>query len=88
MTPNLYGNLVANVVTGLCGGHGVVPGGNVGEGVALFEQVSSALACRPTLCHALPHTRGPHHQGASSGVRDKMAGCMSWRPMTTRVGFR
>lgn len=26
VTPNLYGNLVANVVAGLCGGAGVVPG--------------------------------------------------------------
>ncbi len=39
VTPNLYGNLVANVVAGLCGGYGVVPGGNVGADVALFEQV-------------------------------------------------
>ncbi len=41
MTPNLYGNLVSNVVAGLCGGFGVVPGGNVGNGVAVFEQVGS-----------------------------------------------
>ena len=26
VTPNLYGNLVANVVAGLCGGAGVLPG--------------------------------------------------------------
>lgn len=26
VTPNLYGNLVSNVVAGLCGGAGVVPG--------------------------------------------------------------
>lgn len=44
VTPNLYGNLVANVVTGLCGGYGVVPGGNVGEGVALFEQGARHVA--------------------------------------------
>eukprot|EP00201_Polytomella_parva_P009887 CAMPEP_0175064446 /NCGR_PEP_ID=MMETSP0052_2-20121109/15337_1 /TAXON_ID=51329 ORGANISM="Polytomella parva, Strain SAG 63-3" /NCGR_SAMPLE_ID=MMETSP0052_2 /ASSEMBLY_ACC=CAM_ASM_000194 /LENGTH=378 /DNA_ID=CAMNT_0016330797 /DNA_START=91 /DNA_END=1227 /DNA_ORIENTATION=+ len=38
VTPNLYGNLVSNVVAGLCGGMGVCPGGNVGNGVAVFEQ--------------------------------------------------
>ena len=26
VTPNLYGNLVSNVVAGLCGGAGVLPG--------------------------------------------------------------
>ena len=48
VTPNLYGNLVANVVAGLCGGAGVCPGGNIGSGVAVFEQgarhVSADLA--------------------------------------------
>lgn len=38
VTPNLYGNLVSNVVAGLCGGAGVVPGANVGSNVAIFEQ--------------------------------------------------
>lgn len=38
VTPNLYGNLVANIVAGLCGGSGIVPGGNIGENVAIFEQ--------------------------------------------------
>ncbi|KAI8474612.1 MAG: isocitrate dehydrogenase, NAD-dependent [Monoraphidium minutum] len=48
VAPNLYGNLVANVVAGLCGGNGIVPGGNIGKDVAIFEQgaraVSSELA--------------------------------------------
>ena len=38
VTPNLYGNLVANIVAGLTGGPGVMPGANVGYGVAIFEQ--------------------------------------------------
>ena len=38
VTPNLYGNLVCNIVAGLCGGQGVCPGGNVGENIAIFEQ--------------------------------------------------
>lgn len=38
VTPNLYGNLVSNIVAGLTGGPGVMPGCNVGEGTAVFEQ--------------------------------------------------
>ncbi|KAK9810571.1 hypothetical protein WJX73_001461 [Symbiochloris irregularis] len=38
VTPNLYGNLVANVVAGITGGPGVIPGANVGDGIAIFEQ--------------------------------------------------
>lgn len=29
MTPNLYGNLVANTAAGIAGGTGVMPGGKV-----------------------------------------------------------
>lgn len=46
VTPNLYGNLVSNVVAGLCGGFGVVPGGNIGDGVAVFEQVRVRVPAR------------------------------------------
>ena len=38
VTPNLYGNIVCNVAAGLAGGAGVVPGVNVGEDIAIFEQ--------------------------------------------------
>eukprot|EP01026_Neomeris_dumetosa_P047466 TRINITY_DN40784_c1_g1_i1.p1 TRINITY_DN40784_c1_g1~~TRINITY_DN40784_c1_g1_i1.p1 ORF type:complete len:412 (+),score=40.34 TRINITY_DN40784_c1_g1_i1:183-1238(+) len=38
VTPNLYGNIVSNVAAGLCGGHGISPGCNVGNNVAIFEQ--------------------------------------------------
>lgn len=44
VTPNLYGNLVSNIVAGICGGYGVTPGGNVGNGVALFEQGARHVA--------------------------------------------
>jgi len=37
VTPNLYGNIVTNVATGLIGGPGVVPGANFGSRVAIFE---------------------------------------------------
>lgn len=37
VTPNLYGNIVTNIATGLIGGPGVVPGANFGPRVAFFE---------------------------------------------------
>ncbi|KAL9259269.1 Isocitrate dehydrogenase [NAD] regulatory subunit 1, mitochondrial-like protein [Drosera capensis] len=42
VTPNLYGNLVANTAAGIAGGTGVMPGGNVGADHAEFEQGASA----------------------------------------------
>lgn len=42
VTPNLYGNLVANTAAGIAGGTGVMPGGNVGAETAVFEQGASA----------------------------------------------
>lgn len=41
--PNLYGNIIGNVATGLVGGAGVVPGKSIGSQFAIFEPVSSAL---------------------------------------------
>jgi isocitrate dehydrogenase (NAD+) len=37
--PNLYGDVVSDLAAGLVGGLGVVPSGNIGDGVALFEAV-------------------------------------------------
>ncbi|CAA3018927.1 isocitrate dehydrogenase [NAD] regulatory subunit 1, mitochondrial-like, partial [Olea europaea subsp. europaea] len=42
VTPNLYGNLVANTAAGIAGGTGVMPGGNAGADYAVFEQGASA----------------------------------------------
>ncbi|XP_074568199.1 isocitrate dehydrogenase [NAD] regulatory subunit 1, mitochondrial-like [Curcuma longa] len=42
VTPNLYGNLVANTAAGIAGGSGVMPGGNVGQEHAVFEQGATA----------------------------------------------
>ncbi|KAJ7967084.1 Isocitrate dehydrogenase [NAD] subunit, mitochondrial [Quillaja saponaria] len=42
VTPNLYGNLVANTAAGIAGGTGVMPGGNVEADNAVFEQGASA----------------------------------------------
>nr|KYP66550.1 hypothetical protein KK1_012846 [Cajanus cajan] len=41
VTPNLYGNLVANTAAGIAGGTGVMPGGNVGADHAVFEQAGN-----------------------------------------------
>jgi len=37
VTSNLYGNIIANVGGGLVGGPGIIPGANIGAGVAIFE---------------------------------------------------
>jgi isocitrate dehydrogenase (NAD+) len=36
---NLYGDIVSDLAAGLVGGLGVVPSGNIGDGVAIFEAV-------------------------------------------------
>lgn len=36
MTPNLYGNLVANTAAGIAGGTGVMPGGTYMSGFVKF----------------------------------------------------
>ena len=42
VTPNLYGNLVANTAAGIAGGTGVMLGGNIGADHVVFEQGASA----------------------------------------------
>ena len=37
LMPNLYGNIIGNVSTGLVGGAGLVAGSNYGNGCAVFE---------------------------------------------------
>jgi len=37
LTPNLYGNIVVNVIAGLIGGAGLPYGSNIGPHVAIFE---------------------------------------------------
>lgn len=36
--PNLYGNIICNIMSALTGGPGVTPGANVGRDVVVFEQ--------------------------------------------------
>jgi isocitrate dehydrogenase (NAD+) len=35
--PNLYGDIISDLCAGLVGGLGVAPGGNIGDGLAVFE---------------------------------------------------
>lgn len=37
--PNLYGDIISDLASGLVGGLGVAPGANIGEEIALFEPV-------------------------------------------------
>ena len=37
--PNLYGDIVSDLVAGMVGGLGVAPSGNIGEKVAVFEPI-------------------------------------------------
>lgn len=37
--PNLYGDILSDLAAGLVGGLGVAPGGNIGNGLAVFEAV-------------------------------------------------
>jgi isocitrate dehydrogenase (NAD+) len=39
LMPNLYGDIISDLVSGLVGGLGLVPGANLGEGHAVFEAV-------------------------------------------------
>jgi len=39
LLPNLYGDIVSDLAAGLVGGLGLVPGANIGDGIAVFEAV-------------------------------------------------
>jgi isocitrate dehydrogenase (NAD+) len=39
ITENLYGDILSDLCAGLVGGLGIVPGANIGDGVAVFEAV-------------------------------------------------
>lgn len=44
--PNLYGDIMSDLCSGLVGGLGLTPSGNIGKNGALFESVS--------ICFSLP----------------------------------
>lgn len=37
VTPNLYGDIISDLASGLVGGLGLAPGANIGDGIAIFE---------------------------------------------------
>lgn len=39
VAPNLYGDIVSDLIAGLVGGLGLVPGANIGKDIAIFEAV-------------------------------------------------
>jgi isocitrate dehydrogenase (NAD+) len=39
LCPNLYGDVVSDLAAGLVGGLGLIPGANIGDGMAVFEAV-------------------------------------------------
>ena len=39
VAPNLYGDIISDLIAGLVGGLGLVPGANIGSDVAIFEAV-------------------------------------------------
>ncbi|EDM07215.1 rCG53642 [Rattus norvegicus] len=43
LMPNLYGNIINSVCTGLVGGSGIVPGANYGDSYAIFETGSKEI---------------------------------------------
>lgn len=55
--PNLYGDIVSDLAAGLVGGLGLVPGGNIGDDIAIFEAVHGSAPdiagknlANPTAC--------------------------------------
>ncbi len=44
VTQNLYGDILSDLMAGLIGGLGIVPGANIGEDIAIFEAVHGSAA--------------------------------------------
>jgi hypothetical protein len=71
--PNLYGNIIANIATGLVGGAGVVSGVNIGDKYAVFELVSRLSAffirMRPMICFRAQGTQARRSQAKTWPTR-------------------
>ncbi|CAL5321551.1 unnamed protein product [Camellia sinensis] len=59
VTPNLYGNLVANTAAGIAGGTGVMPGGNVGNEKILEQNKANPVALLLSSAMMLRHLQFP-----------------------------
>ncbi len=69
--PNLYGDIVSDVVAGMVGGLGVAPGGNIGKDAAVFEPI---------------HGSAPSHAGKNEAnpVAMLLSGAMMLRHLGER----
>lgn len=75
--PNLYGNIIANIATGLVGGAGVVAGVNVGEKYAVFELVFPAFTIGQCYSFSVLFCTSKVNDFSSQGTRNtgkKIAG--------------
>jgi isocitrate dehydrogenase len=59
-TLNLNGDYISDALAAQVGGIGIAPGGNIGDGLAVFEATHGR---DDAAIHRLERSRGPHHPG-------------------------
>ncbi len=91
--PNLYGDIVSDLCAGLVGGLGVVPGANLGEGIAVFEAVHGSAPdiagkneANPTalLLSALLMLRHIHEEAAAARIMQALGRVLEAGSVRTR----
>jgi isocitrate dehydrogenase (NAD+) len=91
--PNLYGDIVSDLCAGLVGGLGVVPGANLGDGMAVFEAVHGSApdiagrnVANPTalLLSAALMLDYLHEEDAASRIRRALTDVLSKGSVRTR----
>jgi len=91
--PNLYGDIVSDLCAGLVGGLGVVPGANLGDGMAVFEAVHGSApdiagrnVANPTalLLSAVLMLDYLHEEDAASRIRRALTDVLSEGSVRTR----
>jgi isocitrate dehydrogenase (NAD+) len=91
--PNLYGDIVSDLCAGLVGGLGVVPGANLGDGMAVFEAVHGSApdiagrnVANPTalLLSAALMLDYLHEEDAASRIRRALTDVLSEGSVRTR----
>jgi isocitrate dehydrogenase (NAD+) len=71
--PNLYGDIVSDLIAGMVGGLGVAPSGNIGEGVAVFEPIHGSAPS-----HAGKNEANPAAMILSGALMLRHLGEQSW----------
>jgi isocitrate dehydrogenase (NAD+) len=91
--PNLYGDIVSDLCAGLVGGLGVVPGANLGTGMAVFEAVHGSAPdiagknqANPTalLLSALMMLRHIHEEAAAARIMQALERVLEAGTVRTR----